>query len=235
MAKQMLAVFNKRWARWHKPIHTLAYALDPAYQSHVLTAPEKQDVKAMIQRLRPEQFAEILIEFTTYKANAGVFSKQEWEAVDKHHAYQWWDAFGDCFSKLQSLAVDVLSKCCAASACEFNWSQVSRVERKGRARLAPATTDKAVNVHAMHHLGQAVKRASPMGLPTMDDVIVSIVEDTEDSAPIGDAIDYVVLDAAPTPGEQSDSDDSDHEQQPASLSKAQKALYADWSQRQTLL
>lgn len=41
---QLRSIFAKRWKRWHRPIHTLAYALDPCYQSHELSREEKRDV-----------------------------------------------------------------------------------------------------------------------------------------------------------------------------------------------
>lgn len=47
---QMRTIFMKRWRRWHRPIHTMAYALDPCYQSHQLTREEVQDcLKVTVQ------------------------------------------------------------------------------------------------------------------------------------------------------------------------------------------
>lgn len=40
---QLRSIFMKRWKRWHRPIHTLAYALDPCYQSHHLSREEMAD------------------------------------------------------------------------------------------------------------------------------------------------------------------------------------------------
>lgn len=40
---QMRSIFMKRWKRWHRPIHTFAYAVDPCYQEHELTRHEKAD------------------------------------------------------------------------------------------------------------------------------------------------------------------------------------------------
>lgn len=37
------SIYMKRWTRWHRPIHTLAYALDPCYQGHSLSAEERAD------------------------------------------------------------------------------------------------------------------------------------------------------------------------------------------------
>lgn len=41
--ESMRSIYMKRWKRWHRPVHTLAYALDPCYQSHELTREELQD------------------------------------------------------------------------------------------------------------------------------------------------------------------------------------------------
>lgn len=40
---QMRSIFQKRWKRWHRPIHTFAYALDPCYQAHELNGEERAD------------------------------------------------------------------------------------------------------------------------------------------------------------------------------------------------
>ena len=156
MAKAMLPIFKSRWARWHKPIHTLAYGLDPSYQSHVMTTAEKREVKEMFKRLRPDQSATLIVQFNAYKRDPSSFDKEGWSAVDMHHAYDWWDTFGDVYPELKGVAVDVLSKCASASACEFNWSMVSRVGRKGRASLQVASTDKSVNIAAAYQLKKSV-------------------------------------------------------------------------------
>lgn len=40
---QMRSIFMKRWKRWHRPVHTFAYAVDPCYQEHELSREEKAD------------------------------------------------------------------------------------------------------------------------------------------------------------------------------------------------
>ena len=39
----MRSIFMKRWKRWHRPVHTFAYAVDPCYQEHELTVGELHD------------------------------------------------------------------------------------------------------------------------------------------------------------------------------------------------
>lgn len=41
--ERLRQIFTKRWRRWHRPIHTFAYAVDPCYQEHDLTPEEKAD------------------------------------------------------------------------------------------------------------------------------------------------------------------------------------------------
>ena len=68
MAKEMGIIFKRRWARWHKPVHTLAYALDPSYQSHSLSPAEKRDIKQTFNRLMPGKAAALMIELNTFKS-----------------------------------------------------------------------------------------------------------------------------------------------------------------------
>jgi hypothetical protein len=243
MAQEMLDVFKRRWARWHKPIHTLAYALDPSYQSHSLTHAEKLDCKKVLGRLRPGKVPTLLIQLNAFKADSGSFTNEEWEAVDHHHAYQWWDTFGDIFPELQSVAVDILSKCASASACEFNWSQVSRVERKGRASLKPATTNKSINVAASYQLEKSIlSRGVCTNLPTLDAVICEVVDNDEDEAPLPNVVDLEESVAGVSvPGIADNNDDDELEDATelaalaARLNLAESALYADWSDRASLL
>jgi hypothetical protein len=185
----MYPFYEKRWGRWHKDVHVLAYALDPSYQSHKLAANEKAAIKRVLKRLRPDSYAKVLIELNSFKSDVDKFDQCEWDAVDSHHAYLWWDTMGDAFPELQSVAVDVLSKQCSASSCEFNWSAVSAVERKGRLGLHCETTNKSVNVAAMYHLErQTLGSGVHMGLPKLDEVVGVIVEEAEDAAPLGHTI-----------------------------------------------
>ena len=245
MAKAMLPIFKSRWARWHKPIHTLAYGLDPSYQSHVMTTAEKREVKEMFKRLRPDQSATLIVQFNAYKRDPSSFDKEGWSAVDMHHAYDWWDTFGDVYPELKGVAVDVLSKCASASACEFNWSMVSRVERKGRASLQVASTDKSVNIAAAYQLKKSVLGAGVCRkLPTLDDVIegLKLVEDMEDEAPLSAVVDCEgqMHNGLGVPGGVA-TECSDDDEEPLDdatlkrLEEAQAVLYADWDDRDALL
>ena len=162
--------------------------------------------------------------------------------MDNCHGYLWWDAFGAELPVLQGVACDILSKQCSASSCEFNWSAVSAVERKGRGSMVVATTDKSVNVAAMHRLSVGKQREC-LQLPTLDAVIEQLVEDVEDDAPVSTVLsmeeavlgDSVVV-GVPAEGEGEDDDvvlatTEELEQ----LDRAQALLLANWSTRDTLL
>ena len=53
----MLANFEKRWARWHLPIHTAAYHFAPQFQSH---PPSRHEMKEINGLLGPHQRPPIL-------------------------------------------------------------------------------------------------------------------------------------------------------------------------------
>ena len=241
LAQQMLQIFKKRWSRWHKDIHVLGYACDPSFQSHKLSVVENQAVTRVLKRIRPQNYAEIKIELNTFKTGRGNFTPKEWECVDSYHGYMWWSTFGDCLPLLMSVSCDILSKQASASACEFNWSSVSSVERKGRLALQAATTNKSVNVAAMYHIEKSQLQAGVSNtLPTYDSIIEQIVDEVEDDAPINESL---FLDSNVVPGFDSvsdlvaDSEDDDEidAEVALQLAAAQELLYADWSDRDTLL
>ena len=68
----IIKIFMKRWKRWHRPIHTLAHALDPSYQTHTLNASENRDVKDALKKLYPDNWDDIKVELQRFKNNAGV-------------------------------------------------------------------------------------------------------------------------------------------------------------------
>lgn len=126
---QLRSIFAKRWKRWHRPVHTLAYALDPCYQGHDLTRTEKKDCLEVIKKLSPANWAATKLEFDRWRgsSSASLFPEEVWKAADSNHGYLWWESFGDDFEHLQPLATKLLSKAISASACEFNWSDVGQV------------------------------------------------------------------------------------------------------------
>lgn len=184
---QMRAIFLKRWKRWHRPIHTFAYAVDPCYQTHKLTVEEKRDCKTVIMKLGGGNWASLKVEFDRWRAaGSSIFSEAEWNAADKHHGYQWWDSFGDDFQHLQEAATSVLSKAVSASACEFNWSDVGNVVTKKTQRFTDAKIEKQVNVRAMKRLENAISGKVLLGnIPKIDDFLDTLVNKAIENCPGG--------------------------------------------------
>ena len=132
---------------------------------------------------------------------------------------------GNAFPELQSVAVDILSKQCSASSCEFNWSVVSAVERKGRLGLHCETTNKTVNVAAMYHLErQTLGSGVHMGLPKLDEVVEVIVEEAEDAAYLGHTIMFEnVVNSAPASSVEGATEEGEEEEELSVADKKQLA------------
>lgn len=183
----MRAIFMKRWKRWHRPIHTFAYALDPCYQSHELTRQEKADCVQVIKKMGGADWPKLKVEFDRWRtAGQTIFPKEVWDAADKYHGYQWWESFGDDFEYLNTAAIKVLSKAISASACEFNWSDVGHVVTKQTTRFTDNKIDKIVNVRAMYKMGKAVNNKVLLGnLPKLDDFLDILVDEAISYTPGG--------------------------------------------------
>lgn len=183
----MRKIFSKRWKRWHRPIHTFAYALDPCYQQHELTREERKDCVQVLKKMGGGDWPKVKVEFDRWRdAGDSIFPSEVWEAADAYHAYQWWSSFGDDFTFLQPIAMDVLSKAISASACEFNWSDVGHVVNKRSQRLTDDKIDKKVNVRAMNKLNKNINGKVLLGgIPKLDDYLDSLVQEAIDNSSNG--------------------------------------------------
>lgn len=227
----MRSIFMKRWKRWHRPIHTFAYAVDPCYQEHDLTSEEKADclkvslvhvdldsrvfslasltyssASQVIQKLGGADWPLLKVEFDRWRTSGqSIFPKVVWDAADKYHGYQWWHSFGDDFKHLNVVACKVLAKPIAASACEFCWSDVSQVISKRTTQRSDANIERMVNVRAMHKLEKNVNMHVMLGnIPKLDDFLDALVNDEIDKT--GGSGDDV-----PDAEEEDDADSSDDE------------------------
>ena len=242
LVKKMYSFFITRWVRWHKTVHVLAYAVDPSYQSHILSPSEYMQCTTVLKRIRPQTWTQALVELKEFKRNPELFDPVTWAAVDQCHGYLWWDAFGGGLPVLQGVACDLLSKQCSASSCEFNWSSVSSVERKRRGSMVVATTDKSVNVSAMYKLSVGRQRDC-MHLPTLEAIIEQLVEDVEDDAPASTVLsmEEAVFENNVVVGIPDEEEEEEEdvvvatEEELDQLKRAQTLLLADWSTRDTLL
>lgn len=133
----------------------------------------------MIKKLDPRNWAKIKVEFDRWRTSGqSIFPKEIWEAADETHAYQWWQSFGDDFEYLNVWAAKILSKPIAASACEFNWSDVSNVVTKKTQRLRDDTIEKIVNTRAMTRLEATLTRKVLLGnIPRLDDFLDMLVNE----------------------------------------------------------
>ena len=172
-----------RWKRWHRPVHTLAYAIDPSFHSHTLSRTEKADVKAALKVLLPDTWEDCKTEIDEFRGNPEMFSEKMWNKSDAMHAWKWWRSFGDDFEHLQPLAIMVLSKPASASACEFNWRDCSLVLNKTNSQLKDAKVHHLINIRAMGKLKKAVAgKMESVALPTLDMYLDELVLEQQSEA-----------------------------------------------------
>lgn len=146
---QMRSIFAKRWKRWHRPVHTMAYVLDPCYQGHELNSIEKRDCVQVMKHLGGAEWPKMKMEFDRWRMSGeSIFEPAVWAAADKAHGFQWWESFGDAFEHLQPLATTLLSKAMSASVCEFNWSDVGQVHLPACCLLKPLHSNHAFTLRS---------------------------------------------------------------------------------------
>ena len=180
-------IFMKRWKRWHRPIHTLAYALDPCYHGHDLDETEMTDVTAALKKLVGAGWAGLKVELTSWRGTAAHTEDEVWAEADSVHGWQWWSNFGDGFPKVKPIAVQVLSKCPSASATEWNWSDVGHTLNKSSQHMLTSSLNAKVNVRAMQRLNKNVKGCKVLltKLPTMDIFLDELVGEIQKEAIAG--------------------------------------------------
>lgn len=129
-------------------------------------------------------WASLKIEFDRWRTSGeSIFPKEVWDAADQHHGYQWWHSFGDDFKFLTDVAVRVLSKPIAASACEFCWSDVSQVITKKTTQRKNGNIEMMVNIRAMHKLEKSLSGKVLAGnIPKLDDFLDSMVNQLIDES-----------------------------------------------------
>ena len=183
-AQEVYDIFMKRWRRWHRPIHTLAYSLDPSYHGHVLNAEELADVTIALKKLHPTDYPSVKVELSGWRATKAHTPDAEWNEVEQCHAWQWHDNFNLKFPKTRALAMKVLSKGCSASATEWCWSDVGHVLSKKRQKTHTATLDKQVNVRAMARLNKSILSSGLLltPLPTLDVYLDELIDEVQNEA-----------------------------------------------------
>ena len=148
-------LFVKRWTRWHHPVHTLAYHLDPAFQSHAPSEDELVDCEAACKMLYPHDVADIMLGITKFKgldqSEATCYDRSVWAKVDAMQPHMWHKTYSHAMKNpaFKKASMEMCSMPSPASVCEqggIGWSKVGLVETARRGRLQPSKTCKLVNV-----------------------------------------------------------------------------------------
>ena len=217
-AQQVYDIFMKRWRRWHRPIHTLAYALDPSYHEHVLNSDELKDITISLKKWRPKDWTTHKVQLTAWRQTKSHTEAAIWDEVDKCHGWQWWQNFGENWQLVQGLGMKLLSKGASASATEWCWSDVGHVLHKKRQRVHGSTLDKQICVRAMHRLEKSILGAGAMltPLPTLDVFLDELIMEVQNEAQLMGLGDTVGDDVEAADDEyhelgSSDEDDEGHE------------------------
>ena len=168
-----------------------------------------------------KNWTKVMIELNKFRSQPGLFVEEEWDAVDGAHAYQWWSTFGTGLPALRSIAVELLARSPSASVCEFNWSAVGRTETKHRP-LHSTRTNKLVNVASCYAVQQAMLNRQQDCIPSLDDVLISLLNDIEENAPLG------VLDQVASE-DNKDVNNSDSEEDEELDIVDDSELYQDWA------
>lgn len=185
----MLANYEKRWARWHLHIHTAAYHFAPQYQSHMPSREEWRECANAIERLWPDEADEILTSLKQFKQNPAVLgvSEEDLKKAETGMAHLWYHmrdhSLPPAFAKagMQLCAQPASASVAEQGVC--GWSKVGCIETSKRTRLMTAKTNMLVNVSgwlwAQEKMKEVRKRPHNLQLyDTMDD----LMERTQDAA-----------------------------------------------------
>jgi hypothetical protein len=180
---QCARVFNRRWYRWHNPIHTLCYHVSPAFHSHSISSEEGQDIRDSCERLFPDDAEDIRHQLSQWKGAHGLAREQVWKKADVLSASDWWTAYGSDFDMplLHVTAMKLTSLAASASVCEqgvVGWSKVGCIETQRRSRLLTGKTNKLVNVNGALWSQQHAHTESSNKAGAILDLLDALVQDT---------------------------------------------------------
>ena len=186
----MLANFEKRWARWHLPIHTAAYHFAPQFQSHPPSRHEMKEIEAVLNRLWPEEVDVILVSLKLFKNNNLLTLGITEDDVKKGQtatAHAWYHQrehrLPAAFAKA---GMQLCSQPASASVAEqgvCGWSKVGCIETAKRTRILTAKSDKLVNVNGWLW-AQAKMKTAPKRPKNLDlyDTMDAMMEKTQEEA-----------------------------------------------------
>ena len=94
--KDVHGKFMKRWERYHRPCHTLAYHMAPQFQTHDISDDEKKDIMVACKQLYGSQHLAVYNGLLNFK-KVGMATKVDkgiWEDADRKLPHEWYDAYG---------------------------------------------------------------------------------------------------------------------------------------------
>ena len=192
LAAKMHKIFLSRWDRWHRPVHTAAYAFDPAYVSHKLSDDEVEEVQSVLKRLYPAKWYTIFSQWKDFKHQQGAFTTDTlpgletiWSGVDTKPAWKFWDGIpiGDDMVDARKAGIQLTARASAASCCEFNWSDLDDIIGKRRTQLNTETIEKLARNRAVHRLKKSVATIDcNKKLPTLELMIDLELQKAQSSA-----------------------------------------------------
>jgi len=151
-------LFYKRWTYVHHPVHSLAYVLNPKYNSTdpLSDASLERDVHVMLKRYYPEieERASIKASLMQYLKRQNSFSpfdedgdtRECWTDtyIQSMSPWDWWFHFRLIEPKLASLAIKVLQIAVSSSPCERHFSKWAYLISKYRTRLTLSRQHKVI-------------------------------------------------------------------------------------------
>lgn len=147
------ATFMKRWERFHRPCHTLAYHMAPQFRLHEISSDEKKDCLKACKQFWPDDYTKIWKQLLAFKSEAmqGKLEEKEWAEAETDLPHLWYEAYGMMLDleDFVPAAMQLTSKASSASVAEqgvTGWSKVGCIETDKRTRILTSKTSQLVNV-----------------------------------------------------------------------------------------
>lgn len=151
--EEIIAIWQRRWDWFHRPIHAVAHILHPLWRTD--KQPHDKELKAgwmqYTSRIEPDPIMQDLLETQLlrfrdrYDPDFGSARASLRDAQLK--PVSWWEKYGGSCPELQRIAMRVLSQDCSSGAAERNWSLFSSIHTKKRNCLSHAQLRRLVFVN----------------------------------------------------------------------------------------
>ncbi|KAH7297148.1 hypothetical protein KP509_26G055900 [Ceratopteris richardii] len=167
LVEEISEICISRWNSYYSPLHAAAYVLDPEFQSRK----QYTDKEIMggwmkvLERLVPSDIERRAIwdELAMYRnGKQGLLhSLDAQEDRFRVGGALWWEDYGASTSKLQALAIRILSQACSSSCLDQLWSVYAHVGPKKRNRLGVQKASDLVYVSCNLKMLSKVDKADP--------------------------------------------------------------------------